>query len=80
MDFLLLLPHGVRVVLELDGQRHYSVNGKAIPSCSRHAVSSASQVRRRTARTITDEHGLMGAGRARTDLARRSDQEKWTEL
>jgi len=26
MDFLLLLPHSVRVVIEVDGQQHYSTN------------------------------------------------------
>ncbi|GAB2962006.1 hypothetical protein LWP59_34645 [Amycolatopsis acidiphila] len=29
MDFLLLLPHGHRVVLEVDGKRHYSTDGRA---------------------------------------------------
>lgn len=29
MDFLLLLPHGVRVVLEVDGQQHYSTGIEA---------------------------------------------------
>lgn len=32
MDFLMLLPGGVQIVFELDGQQHYSVNGKATPS------------------------------------------------
>ncbi len=31
MDFLLLLPNNVRVVVEVDGQQHYSDNGKADP-------------------------------------------------
>lgn len=31
MDFLLLMPGGVRVVIEVDGQHHYAVNGKASP-------------------------------------------------
>jgi hypothetical protein len=31
MDFLLLLPNRVRVVLEVDGQQHYSTNGEASP-------------------------------------------------
>ncbi|MXW48874.1 MAG: hypothetical protein F4X81_02165 [Gammaproteobacteria bacterium] len=31
MDFLLLLPAGVRIVLEVDGQRHYAENGRAAP-------------------------------------------------
>lgn len=32
MDFLLLLPSGVRVVLEIDGQHHYSLDGRADPT------------------------------------------------
>lgn len=35
MDFLLLLPHRVRVVLEVDGKQHYSEHGK--PSTTRYA-------------------------------------------
>lgn len=31
MDYLMLLPAGVRVVLEVDGQHHYSSNGRAAP-------------------------------------------------
>lgn len=31
MDFLLLLPGGVRIVLEVDGQHHYAENGYASP-------------------------------------------------
>jgi hypothetical protein len=31
MDFLLLLPGGIRVVVEVDGQQHYADNGKASP-------------------------------------------------
>jgi very-short-patch-repair endonuclease len=29
MDFLLLLPHGVRVIVEIDGQQHYSTGMEA---------------------------------------------------
>lgn len=29
MDFLLLLPHGIRVVVEVDGKHHYSTDGVA---------------------------------------------------
>lgn len=32
MDFLLLLPGGARIVLEVDGRRHYSINGRADPA------------------------------------------------
>ena len=32
MDFLMLLSGGVQIVFELDGQQHYSLNGKAEPS------------------------------------------------
>ncbi len=31
MDYLMLLPAGVRVVLEVDGQNHYSSDGRAAP-------------------------------------------------
>ncbi|EIL90895.1 hypothetical protein AB7849_17430 [Rhodanobacter sp. 115] len=31
MDFLLLLPNNVRAVVEVDGQQHYSENGRADP-------------------------------------------------
>ena len=31
MDYLMLLPAGVRIVLEVDGQHHYSSNGRAAP-------------------------------------------------
>ena len=31
MDYLMLLPAGVRVVLEVDGQNHYASNGRAAP-------------------------------------------------
>jgi very-short-patch-repair endonuclease len=31
MDFLLLLPHGVRVVVEVDGKQHYAEGDEASP-------------------------------------------------
>ena len=31
MDYLMLLPAGVRIVLEVDGQHHYSLDGRAAP-------------------------------------------------
>jgi very-short-patch-repair endonuclease len=31
MDFLMLLSNHIRVILEVDGQQHYSVDGKASP-------------------------------------------------
>lgn len=31
MDFLLLLPHGVRIVVEVDGQHHYAEGSQASP-------------------------------------------------
>ena len=41
MDFLLLLPGGVRVVLEVDGKQHYSDrDGKALPSKYAEMVSA----------------------------------------
>jgi very-short-patch-repair endonuclease len=32
MDFLLLLPHRQRVVIEIDGQQHYADGDKASPA------------------------------------------------
>ncbi len=37
MDFLLLLPHGQRVVLEVDGSHHFSTGGR--PDAARYAES-----------------------------------------
>jgi len=39
MDFLLLLPHGVRVIVEVDGQQHYStsIEASAKPSPAEYA-------------------------------------------
>ncbi|WP_143466811.1 hypothetical protein [Lentzea kentuckyensis] len=31
MDFLLLLPHGRRIVVEVDGSHHYATDGRADP-------------------------------------------------
>lgn len=32
MDFLMLLPGGIQIVFEVDGQQHYSQNGRAVPA------------------------------------------------
>ncbi|MGA5508960.1 hypothetical protein [Streptomyces umbrinus] len=45
MDFLLLLPNRVRVVLEVDGQQHYSINGKANPELYAQMVSEDRQLK-----------------------------------
>lgn len=45
MDFLLLLPNRVRVVLEVDGQQHYSVNGAASPELYAQMVSEDRQLK-----------------------------------
>lgn len=45
MDFLLLLPNRVRVVLEVDGQQHYSINGKASPELYAQMVSEDRQLK-----------------------------------
>ena len=39
MDFLMLLPHGVRIVIEIDGQQHYATgaDGSARPSPEEYA-------------------------------------------
>lgn len=36
MDFLVLLPHDARVVIEVDGEHHFAVNGQ--PSLSTYAA------------------------------------------
>lgn len=44
MDFLLLLPHGVRVIVEVDGQQHYStgMEASAKPSPEEYARTARS--------------------------------------
>lgn len=44
MDFLLLLPHGVRVIVEIDGQQHYStgMDASAKPSPEEYARTARS--------------------------------------
>ncbi|MFF2812636.1 hypothetical protein ACFVT2_36815 [Streptomyces sp. NPDC058000] len=37
MDFLLLLPHGQRVVLEIDGSQHYTRDRGRTPDTSKYA-------------------------------------------
>ncbi|MEU9405152.1 hypothetical protein AB0E08_05495 [Streptomyces sp. NPDC048281] len=37
MDFLLLLPHGQRVVLEVDGSQHYTRDGGLTPDTAKYA-------------------------------------------
>lgn len=39
MDFLLLLPHGVRIVLEVDGKQHYAEGDIASPKLYSEMVS-----------------------------------------
>jgi very-short-patch-repair endonuclease len=46
MDFLLLISHGTRVVLEVDGVQHYSVeNGKASPPVYAKMVAADRELR-----------------------------------
>jgi len=45
MDFLLLLSHQRRVVLEVDGQQHYSVDGKPSPQRDAEMVAEARRIR-----------------------------------
>jgi hypothetical protein len=52
MDFLLLLPHGVRVVVEIDGQQHYSTGTEA----------SAKPSPEEYARTVRSDRHLRLAG------------------
>lgn len=52
MDFLMLLPHGVRVVLEIDGQQHYSTGAEA----------SAKPSPEEYARTVRADRNLRLAG------------------
>ncbi|MFJ2574725.1 DUF559 domain-containing protein [Streptomyces halstedii] len=37
MDFLLLLPHGQRVVLEVDGSQHYTRDHGQVPDSCKYA-------------------------------------------
>ncbi|MFJ3284856.1 hypothetical protein ACIPMW_06205 [Streptomyces sp. NPDC086669] len=46
LDFLLLLPNRVRVVWEVDGQQHYSVDGRAGPQLYAQMVSEDRQLSR----------------------------------
>ena len=39
MDFLLLLPHGQRVVLEVDGSHHYATPDGKRPDATRYAAN-----------------------------------------
>ncbi|MFJ2458102.1 hypothetical protein ACIOVC_06070 [Pseudomonas neuropathica] len=48
MDFLLLLEHGVRIVIEVDGQHHYATDGKPAPT--RYAAMVAEDRRLRLMR------------------------------
>ncbi|MFK4694184.1 hypothetical protein [Streptomyces pristinaespiralis] len=41
MDFLLLLPHGQRIVLEVDGSQHYTRDHGWTPDTSKYAEMMA---------------------------------------
>ena len=45
MDFLLLLPQSARVILEIDGIQHYSLNGKPSPNIYAVTVRSDRELR-----------------------------------
>lgn len=45
MDFLLLLPQSIRVILEIDGIQHYSSNGKPSPAIYAVTVRSDRELR-----------------------------------
>jgi very-short-patch-repair endonuclease len=45
MDFLLLFSNHTRIVLEVDGQQHYSVNGKAEPERYARMVAEDRRIR-----------------------------------
>ncbi|MFF4617710.1 hypothetical protein [Nonomuraea jabiensis] len=45
MDFLLLLPHGVRIVIELDGQQHYAEGDAASPRLYAQMVAEDRKLR-----------------------------------
>jgi very-short-patch-repair endonuclease len=47
MDFLLLLPHGVRIVLEVDGKQHYPEGDTASPKLYSEMVSEDRRLRLR---------------------------------
>lgn len=45
MDFLLLLPHGVRIVIEIDGQQHYAEGDTASPRLYAEMVAEDRKLR-----------------------------------
>jgi very-short-patch-repair endonuclease len=45
MDFLLLLPYRKNIVIEIDGQQHYSENGKASPKLYAEMVAEDRRLR-----------------------------------
>ena len=47
MDFLLLLPRGVRIVLEVDGKQHYAEGDTASPKLYSEMVSEDRKLRLR---------------------------------
>jgi hypothetical protein len=47
MDFLLLLPHGLRIVLEVDGKQHYAEGDTASPKLYSEMVSEDRRLRLR---------------------------------
>ena len=45
MDFLMLLPGGIQIVFEVDGQQHYSQDGKAKPALYAEMVRDDRELR-----------------------------------
>ena len=45
MDFLLLFSNHTRIVLEVDGQQHYSTNGRAKPELYAQMVAEDRRIR-----------------------------------
>ncbi|TVZ05061.1 hypothetical protein EAS64_10595 [Trebonia kvetii] len=64
MDFLLLLPHGHRIVLEVDGAAHYSPGGRPDPAV--YARGARSDRELRLARYLVFRFGAAELGDARS--------------
>ena len=69
MDFLLLLPHGQRVVLEVDGSRHFtSPDGR--PDATKYAASMRGATQRRRTRSRRQRRIVSGLTSSRTPWRR----------
>lgn len=44
MDFLMLLPNGIRIVIEIDGKQHYSEGDKSSPKLYAEMVTDTREL------------------------------------